>query len=59
MVAFDCATSGWIHVASGVQQGSVLGPLLFVLYTSNTFDLYENKVFAYADDSPGLSCTFR
>ena len=34
-----------------MPQGSVLGPFLFILYTSEMFDLVENRLFAYADDS--------
>ena len=40
---------------SGVPQGSILGPLLFILYTSEMFDLVENRLFAYADDSTLLA----
>ena len=35
--------------------GSVLGPLLFILYTSEMFELVENRLFAYADDSTLLA----
>jgi hypothetical protein len=48
--------SEWEHVASGVPQGSVLGPLLFVIYTN---DLPESVKFfpckLYADDSKILA----
>ena len=43
-----------VNVVSGVQ-GSVLGPLLFLLYTSELFSILENKLIGYADDSDG-SC---
>ena len=33
-----------------MPQGSVLGPLLFLLYTSELFSILENKLISYADD---------
>ena len=39
-----------VNVVSGVPQGRVLGPLLFLLYTSDFFSLLENKPNSYADD---------
>ena len=36
---------------SGVPQGNVWGPLLFLLYTSDLFSILENKPIGYADDS--------
>ena len=29
----------------------MLGPLLFILYKSEMFELVDNRLFAYADDS--------
>ena len=40
-----------VNVASGVPQSSVLGELLFLLYTSRSFSILVNKLIGYADDS--------
>ena len=50
-VKVDGCRSKLVNVVSGVRQGSVLGPLLFLLYTSQLFSILENKWIGYADDS--------
>ena len=47
----DGCRSKLVNVVSGVPQGSVLGPLLFFLYTSELFSILKNKLIGYADDS--------
>ena len=47
----DGCRSKLVNVVSGVPQGSVLDPLLFLLYTSELFSILENKLIGYADDS--------
>ena len=47
----DGCRSKLVNVVSGVPQGSVFGPLLFLLYTSELFSVLENKLIGYADDS--------
>ena len=50
-VLVDGCRSKLVNVASGVPQGSVLGPLLFLLYASEFISILENKLIGYADDS--------
>ena len=33
----------------------MLGPLLFIFYTSDMFELVENRLYAYPDDSTLLA----
>ena len=64
-VMVDGCNRKLVNVMSGVPQGSVLGPLLFLLYTSELFSILENKLIGYADDctliavvpSPGVRVT--
>ena len=37
----------------------MLGPLLFILFTSEMFELAENRLFAYPDDSTLLAVADR
>ena len=51
-IVVDGAANEWIPIISGVPQGNLLlGPLLFILYTSEMFELGENRLFPYSDDS--------
>ena len=54
-VCVDGQYSDFCDVVSGVPQGSVLGPLLFILYTADLFSDVKSHLFSYADDTTLLS----
>ena len=39
------------EVKHGVPQGSILGPLIYIIYTFNMRNLDENKKVVYSDDT--------
>src|SRR5579863_8770539 len=53
-VTINQTTSSSSTVTTGVQQGSILGPLLFSLYTSPISQIFVNSQISfhlYADDT--------
>lgn len=56
-VAFGGSVSGSRNLGCGVPQGSVLGPILFLLYVNDLVDLdIAGKFTVFADDATILWC---
>ena len=50
-VVLNGAQSSTVIVTSGIQQGSVLGPVLFTIYINDLPDVVRNTTKLFADDA--------
>ena len=50
-VVLDGAKSSWFNIFAGVPQGSILGPLLFLIYADDIVAELECDIHLYADDA--------
>jgi ribonucleases P/MRP protein subunit RPP40 len=50
-VVLNGEASEWVDVESGVPQGSVLGPVLFIVYINDMDERILNNLWKFADDT--------
>ena len=48
-------SSDYLRILSGVPQGSILGPLLFLIFLEDIIKNIRNSMFLFADDTSLLS----
>ena len=53
-VCISGAESGWQNVISGVPQGSILGPMLFVIFINDIDSTVVSSLLKFADDTKTL-----
>lgn len=56
VVKIGKSLSSYVNISTGVPQGSILGPVLYLIYTNSIADhVINSQMFTYADDTLILS----
>ena len=50
-VTLNCQSSSWTNLNAGVSQGSIPGPLLFLIYINDLSDGFSSNAKLFADDT--------
>ncbi len=58
-VVINGSASDWAQVTGGVPQGSVLGPVLFIIYINDIDNGLKNFTAKFADDTKIGNCNLR
>ena len=55
-VVLNGKESNWMNLKAGVPQGSVLVPMLFLIYINDLTDIISFGMHLFADDSSLITC---
>ena len=50
-VVIQGQASAWGSIEAGVPQGSVLGPLMFLIYVNDIVDIIKSEIRLFPDDT--------
>ena len=50
-VTIDGKCSEWLEMGAGVPQGSILGPILFLVYINDITEVVASDIRIFADDT--------
>jgi hypothetical protein len=50
-VVINGSNSNWLPVRAGVPQGSILGPLLFIIFINDIVNKINAEIKLFADDT--------